>query len=391
MAKFDRVIDRRGTYSLKWEGLKERYGLTDPDLLPFWVADMDFQSPDCVTKALVERASHGIFGYTGGYQERYYGALQGWYQKRHHYATEVDWFVASDTIVAGLNRIIRNFTQPGDKVIIQPPVYPPFYDAVTNSDRVLLLNPLIKQEGQYVMDYEGLEKCIDEKTKLLILCSPHNPVGRVWTKEELQRLAEICVRRGVLIISDEAHSDIVYGGHQHTTFAKVSALAQENCLVCTSPHKTFNLAGLQVSNLIIPNLRLREKYQKALQRDGLNKPNIFATVGVISAYEQGAEWLDLLLRQLEDNLHFLQDYLQQNIPEIPYIRPEGTYLAWLDFSSFNLPPEELKSILLGKGKIVLNPGAPFGKGYENFFRFNFACPPPLLKEGLLRLTKALEK
>ncbi|GAB6179738.1 pyridoxal phosphate-dependent aminotransferase [Desulfotomaculum defluvii] len=391
MTKFDQLIDRKGTYSLKWDGLKERYGLTDPDLLPFWVADMDFKSPDCVTDALIKRATHGIFGYTGGYQDRYYAALQRWYDKRHDFLTKVDWFVASDTIVASLNRIVRNFTQPGEKVIVQPPVYPPFYDAVTNSNRELILNPLIKQDKQYMMDYEGLEKSIDKKTKLLILCSPHNPVGRVWSKEELQRLVNICVHNGVLIISDEAHSDIVYNGHKHTIFAKLSELAQENCIVCTSPHKTFNLAGLQVSNLIISNPELREKYKIALQKDGINKPNIFATVGVISAYEQGADWLVLLLRQLEDNLNFLQEYLKLHLPEIKFNRPEGTYLAWLDFSNYNFPPEELKRILFYKGKIILNPGVHFGKGYENFFRLNYACPLPLLKEGLLRLTNAFKK
>lgn len=387
---FDAPYSRKGSYSIKHDGLAEVFGLTGEDLLPLWVADMDFPSPPVVQEAIIKRAAQGAYGYVGGYQPQYRDTVHAWFAGRHGLPVGKEAFIVSDTVVAGLNRMIRTFSRPGDKVIIQTPVYPPFHSAVRQNNRELVYNPLKRTAAGYEMDYEDLTAKIDAKCRLLILCSPHNPVGRVWRLDELKRLWEICVRHRILIISDEAHADIVYRGHKHVNFLQVAPQAQDNVIVCTSPHKTFNMAGLQISNLIIPNEHLRRAYAGQLRREGHGRPNIFALVACMAAYGKAAPWLDELLVYLEGNRDFIAQYLAREIPQIGYRKPEGTFLAWLDFRAYGLAGEKLQDFIVQRAKIVLNPGAAFGTEGDTFMRLNFACPRAQVERALERLKKALE-
>ncbi|OPX83924.1 MAG: Cystathionine beta-lyase PatB [Pelotomaculum sp. PtaB.Bin117] len=386
---FDAPYSRKGSYSIKHDGLEEIFGLTGEDLLPLWVADMDFPSPPVVQAAIIKRAEQGAYGYVGGYQPQYKDIVSAWFAGRQDLHVDKRAFLVSDTIVAGINRMIRTFTQEGDKVIIQTPVYPPFHRAVINNNRELVYNPLKKTAAGYEMDYDDLSAKIDDKCKLLIFCSPHNPVGRVWRIEELERLWEICSRHNILIISDEAHADIVYSGNKHINFLNVAAQAKESVIVCTSPHKTFNMAGLHISNLIIPNEYLRHAYVRMLTREGYARPNIFALVACMAAYGQAAPWLDELLVYLEANRDFIARYLAREMPQIGYYKPEGTFLAWLDFSAFGLAGDKLQECILRQAKVVLNAGAMFGVEGNTFMRLNFACPRAQIERALERIKNAL--
>lgn len=386
---FDAPYSRKGSFALKYDGLEERYGITDEDLLPLWVADMDFPSPQVVKDAIIKRANQGAFGYVGGYRAQYYDIISAWFSNKHNLQVDIKAYLLNDTIVQGINRMIRAFSQEGDKVIIQTPAYPPFYSAVINNRRELVCNPLKKTDSGYEMNFNDLVGKIDDKCKILILCSPHNPVGRVWCKEELETLWEICYRHHILIISDEAHSDIVYSGHRHINLLKVSEKAKENVIVCTSPHKTFNMAGLQISNLIIPNDKLRHAYAKILEREGFSKPNIFALVACMEAYSKAAPWLDELLVYLQANRDFIGEYLAQEIPQIGYYKPEGSFLAWLNFEAFGLEGEKLQELIFQKAKVVLNVGRTFGPEGNTFMRLNFACPKKQIEQALERIKKAL--
>jgi cystathionine beta-lyase len=386
---FDKVINRRNTYSLKWDGASERYQVKGESHLPLWVADMDFKCPDVVIEALKQRAEHGVYGYAGAYIGDFQSAFIQWHAKRYNRQLKAEWLVLSQTVVGSLHRILKTFTEVGDKVILQTPVYSGFHHVIHQQKRGVIYNPL-KFTGQtYEMDLEDLERKIDEKTKVLILCNPHNPGGRVWTREELSKLSELCLKHKLLIVSDEVHSDLVYPGFTHTSLMDISKSIAEQSIICASPHKTFNMAGLQISCMIIQNPDLRDRYQEALANDGLTEPNVFALDGFIAAYNQGEEWLEALLNYLEGNRDFIDTYLKQNLPQIQWIKPESTYLAWLDFSQLGLSNQELESMLLEKAKIILNNGKVYGPGFESFFRLNFACPRSILKDGLERLKQAL--
>ncbi|MDD3652605.1 MAG: PatB family C-S lyase [Desulfotomaculaceae bacterium] len=386
---FDAPYSRRGSYSVKHDGLAEKFGLTGEEWLPLWVADMDFPSPQVVKDAIIKRAEQGAYGYVGGYQSQYKDIVYAWFAGRQGIQVDRKAFLVNDTIVAGINRMIRAFSQKGDKVIIQTPVYPPFHYAVINNERELVYNPLKKTATGYEMDYDDLVAKIDSRCKLLIFCSPHNPVGRVWRLEELKKLWEICYQHNILIISDEAHADIVYSGHKHINFLNVASQVKERVIVCTSPHKTFNMAGLQISNLIIPNEHLRHAYARMLLREAYPKPNIFALVACMAAYGKAAPWLEELLVYLEANRDFIAEYLAQEIPQIGYDKPEGTFLAWLDFSAFGLTGEKLRELILKKARVVLNDGAVFGVEGNSFMRLNFACPRAQIEIALERIKKAL--
>jgi len=285
--------------------------------------------------------------------------------------------------------LIRTFTHPGDKVILQTPVYHPFYDAVRLNGCQVVANPLKFENGHYIMDFDDLETKFDSRVKLLILCSPHNPVGRVWTKEELTRLGEICLKHGVIVISDEIHEDLVYKEYMHIPFASISKEFAEHSITCTAPSKTFNLAGLQTSNILIPNPKLRTDFQNTLESNAITSPNLFGIVALQTAYEEGEEWLDQLLDYLHGNLDFLMEYVEKNIPQIKVIKPEGTYLVWLDFRPLGMDPLSLENFLLEKAKVAFDDGYIFGPGGEGFERINIACPRSLLKEGLDRVSKAI--
>jgi cystathionine beta-lyase len=386
MYNFDKIINRRGTMSVKWDNLKNLYGRGD--LLPLWVADMDFEAPPEVIRALMERAEHGVYGYTF-ISDEYYDAVIGWMKRRHNWQIEREWITFTPGVIPALSYAIRAFTQPGDKIIVQTPVYHPFYHAIEANERLIVKNPLIYKDGKYHMDFDHLERNIDDRVKMLILCSPHNPVGRVWTKEELRKLADICFKYDILVVSDEIHFDIVYKGHEHTVFANLSYEASQNCVVLTAPSKTFNLAGLQVSNAIIPNELLRLKFRNELNKDHILSPNVFGERALIAAYNRSEGWLEALLEYLEENRDFFIEYMEKNIPKLKPVKPEGTYLVWVDCTELGMNPKQLRDFFVNKCKLALNDGQMFGEEGSLFQRFNIGCPRSILEEALYRIEIAV--
>ncbi|MCK8824637.1 MalY/PatB family protein [Fuchsiella alkaliacetigena] len=384
MYNFDELIERRNTDSLKWDKIK------DEDMLPMWVADMDFKAPPAVVEALIERASHGIYGYAE-LQDSYYQAVIDWLERRYNWQVKQEWIFTSPGVVPALHILVRALTKPGDKVIIQSPVYYPFFEVVENNGRHVLNNTLVYDGKRYRMDYQELEKQLDSRVKLMILCNPHNPVGRVWAAEELRRLGKICVENGIVVIADEIHSDLVFAGHEHQVFTTLATEFKENSIVCNAASKTFNLAGVQTSNIIIPNPKLRTAFQHGLDQTGIERPNVFAITALKAAYNHGEQWLEDLLLYLQENLKFLLSYIQKNIPQVEIIEPEGTYLVWLDFRNLGLEDRELDSLLRNEAKLFLNPGHIFGAGGSGFQRLNIACPRSRLKEGLARLAEVINR
>ncbi|MND84941.1 Cystathionine beta-lyase PatB [compost metagenome] len=386
---FDEMIERSGTDSIKWskKHLKDNFG--DEDSIPMWIADMDFKVAQPIIEAMTQRAQHGIFGY-GHKSDNFLEAAVNWHKRRNDWDITKEWILFTPGIIPALNFIVDVFSNPGDKVIIQSPVYYPFYNIINNNGRHIANNPLVLNNGRYEMNYAELEKLAqDSRTKLMFLCSPHNPVGRVWTLEELQRVGEICVKNDVLVISDEIHSDLIYKPNRHIPFAKVSEEFRMNSIICTSPSKTFNLAGLHVSDIIIPNEKLREELDHKLRTIDID-PGSFAAVAQIAAYNQGEEWLEQLIVYLQDNLALIKAFLNERLPRVKMINPEGTYLAWLDFSDYNFTAAELQQLMQKQAKIALDDGYIFGDGGEQFQRINFACPRAILQKALERIAAALE-
>ncbi len=385
---FNAIIDRADFYSAKYNELDMKFG--SKDLLPMWVADMDFQSAEPIIEAMKSRLDHGIFGYTSR-PDSYYEAMTSWYKSRYSWNINKEWIIHSPGVMTSLSLIIRAFTKPGDKIIIQPPVYYPFFDVVKDNDRELVLNPL-KQVGEnYVMDYEDLEKKIDDKVKYLILCNPHNPIGRVWKKDELEKLGSICVKNNIKIISDEIHGDLVYGSNRYIPFASLSEDFAKNSITCMSPTKTFNLAGLQVSFAIFPERKDYERFERILEVLDMKRNNCFSLVAVEAAYREGEEWLDQMLVYLEENLNFLINYCKENIPKIKPNQPEGTYLVWLNCKELGLSQENLNHFMLHKAKVALDSGNWFGDAGSGYMRINIACPRETLIEGLRRIEKAVKE
>ena len=382
---FDSIIDRTSTHSLKWDTRRLPPGCKDA--LPLWVADMDFACPPEVVSAIQERAAHPIYGYTGRSQGNYQSFI-AWMQRRNGWKIQKDWIVFSPGVVPALNLAVLAYTQPGDKIILQPPVYYPFASAVLNNGRQLVENPLVLDNGRYTMDFPDLENKIDSRTKLLIFCSPHNPVGRVWRKEELERLVDICAKHDIVIISDEIHSDIILGTEVHHCTATISEKAAATTVTLTAPNKTFNLAGLQIANAIIPNKRLRDAFAIQTENIGLGLSNIFGMVAQEAAYEKAEPWLEALLAYLKGNFEFLKNFLAEHIPAIKVLPLEGTYLPWLDCRALGLSDAELHDFFLKKAKLWLDDGTMFGTGGSGFMRINIACPRAILKQALEQLEAA---
>jgi len=384
---FDQIIDRQHTGSIKWDFNRRIFGRED--ILPLWVADMDFQAPEAVVEALVNRARHGIYGYSNG-MEGYNKAIVDWMQKRHGWEIQEDWIAFSPGVVPALNELVRSLTEPGEKILIQSPVYPPFFQAIKNHGREVVNSELTLDNGRYTMDFVDLEEKFASGVKMMILCNPHNPVGRVWERGELERLGQLCLAHDVLVISDEIHCDLIYEGYQHIPFASLSPELAAQSIVCTAPSKTFNLAGLQTSNLIIPNAQLRQAFQASLNLTGIHNPNLFGITALEAAYQHGWDWLEQLMRYLKGNVEFLMSFLEQNIPQIQAIQPEGTYLIWLDFRALGMEPKALHQFLIHKAGVGLNAGYLFGPGGEGFERLNLGCPRSVLEEGLQRINTAVE-
>jgi cystathionine beta-lyase len=384
---FDAVIDRKNTNSLKWDFAAQRG--RPADVLPLWVADMDFPAPQPVLDKLQKAVSHGIFGYSDT-KEDYYNAVSGWFSARFGWETQPEWLVKTPGVVYALAMAVRALTQPGDAVLIQPPVYYPFFSVVQDNDRKLVESPLVYENGQYSIDFADFERQVSEhKVKLFILCSPHNPVGRVWTLEELRTIGGICQRHGVVVVSDEIHCDFAFPEHPHTVFPVAVPELADRCVVCTAPSKTFNLAGLQTSNIWIPNKTIRAAFLKEIDRTGYSQLNTLGLVACQAAYEQGCEWLDQCRAYLLGNLDYLRTFLAKNIPEIKLVEPEGTYFAWLDCSGLGLDRKGLNDLVTNQAKLWLDAGHIFGGGAEQFQRLVLACPRKTLEQALAQLDQAV--
>jgi cystathionine beta-lyase len=380
---FDRVIDRRKTGSMKWD-------FCESDVLPMWVADMDFESPREVIDAMVSRAEHGIFGYTPT-TPSYQDSVVGWMKRRHGWEIKRTWIITTPGVVPALSLAVLAYTQPGDRIIIQSPVYHLFAPIIKNNGRQIMENSLKPVGGRYEMDFEQLEKsfAFGARTRMMILCSPHNPVGRVWERDELMRLAKICADHEVLIVSDEIHSDIIMDGYKHTPIAMLSDQIAHNVITCTSASKTFNLAGLECSNIIIPNKKLFNQFNNITENIWIKGSNIFGLVATEAAYRHGQGWLEQLLVYIKKNYDFLVSFLNEHIPQIRITPLEGTYLVWLDFRGLGLPSSEIKDILQRRARVLLEDGSVFGDGGEGFQRINIACPKEILKDALNRIAEAL--
>lgn len=384
---FDTVIDRKGTDCLKYDFAKER-GKRE-DALPLWVADMDFQTAPGILDRLQQTVQHGIFGYSEG-KEDYFLAVQNWYNVHFGWEVKRNWLVKTPGVVFAIAAAIRAFTKEGDSVLLQQPVYYPFSEVILDNHRTLVNSPLKLVNGHYEIDFEDLERKIKENdVRLFLLCSPHNPVGRVWREWELRRLGDICLKHGVLVVSDEIHSDFTYEGYVHHVFAGLAPEYADITVTCTAPSKTFNLAGLQVSNIFISNPTLKKKFREAIASVGYSQVNLMGLVACKAAYETGTPWLSQMKAYLAGNLDFVRGYLEEHLPKIRLIEPEGTYLIWLDFRGLGLSEEELEDLISNKARLWLDSGAMFGADGEGFERINIACPRATLRRALSQLEEAL--
>lgn len=383
---FDKLIDRRGTESVKHDLLRPVFGTED--LLPMWVADMDFEVPDFIRSAIIERVKHPIFGYTFR-SERFFEAVASWMFRRHGWDVDPGAVNFSPGIVPALNMCVMEFTQPGDRIVVQPPVYFPFFSAVTNHGRELIYNRLVERDGHYEIDFDHLEVQFRKGVKMFFLCHPHNPVGRVWTRQELEILAGLCVKFNVLVISDEIHSDLILFGNKHIPFASLGKEVADLTLTCMAPSKTFNLAGLYTSTVIATNPKLKKRYDRILDVVHVGGDNILGQVALEAAYTHGDQWLEQLIWYLEKNYQLLLRLLNDAAPEIIVSPLQATYLTWLDFSFMTKTDEELKTFIIRQAKLGLNHGPMFGPGGEQHQRMNIATPAAVLKEGIRRLTNAI--
>jgi cystathionine beta-lyase len=385
---FDRVVDRTGTESLKW--VYPRKVLKVEDAIPMWVADMDFEAPPAVVEALSRRAAHGVFGYPL-VPPSFFAAAIDWLKRRHGWTVEKKWMAMTPGIVPALNYAVRAFTKPGDGVIIQTPVYHPFYYAIENNGRRVVRNPLRFDGRRYTMDLDDLRTKIDAPGQVLILCSPHNPVGRVWTREELETLARIAVERDLLVISDEIHQDLVYRGHHHQVLAALSPELAQQTITCIAPSKTFNIPGLATAAVVSPNPDLLKKFEDEAERAGFDLGQVFGIVGFEAAYTHGEDWLEELLPYLEGNVDFMENFFEERIPRIRLIRPQGTYLALLDCRGLRLEASQLNDFFLKKARVYFSDGKIFGEEAAGFVRINFGCPRSVLREALERIERAVRE
>lgn len=383
---FDKIIDRRGTNAIKVDALEPLYG--NADLIPLWVADMDFETPPFITEALQNRIAHPIFGYPSE-PPGYLPSIVNWLRGLHGWDISAEWLSYIPGIVTGIGLAVNVFTEPGDKVIIQPPVYHPFRIVPEANGRVIVNNPLKLVDGCYEMDFEQLETVMDDKCRLFILCNPHNPAGVVWSRDALIRLAEICSRRGILVISDEIHADMTLYGNKHIPFATVSEPAAQNSITFGAPSKTFNIAGIVSSYAVVPNEDIRKKFFSWLSANGLNHANLFAPIVTEAAYTEGGEWLRQMLLYLEGNVDFVLEYLQAHIPAIKAMRPQASFLVWLDCRDLNLSHRKLVDLFVKRAGLALNDGELFGPGGKGFMRMNVGCPRSVLQKALEQLKQAL--
>jgi len=384
---FNEIIDRKGTGAVKIDALKERYGRDD--LLGLWVADMDFKTGDFITDAMIKYCNNGILGYTMP-SENYYQSIIHWVEKQYGWVIQKEWLSYAPGVVRGIAFTVQCFTKPLDKIIIQPPVYHPFRLISSKLHRRVVNNPLIEENGKYRMDLDGLRKLIDKDCKMLILSNPHNPIGISWDKGTLEELADICYRKYVLVVSDEIHSDMCLFGNTHTPFATVSAKAAMNSITFMSPSKTFNLAGVVTSHSIVPDDEIRKKYYEFLQAGEFDEGSVFSYIATQAAYEKGSNWRTQMLKYVENNILFVDDFLKENIPEIKVIVPQASFLIWLDCRELRLKQYELVFLFINWARLALNNGVMFGKEGDGFMRMNVGTPRPVLEQALLQLKEAVD-
>jgi cystathionine beta-lyase len=382
---FDEIVPREGTNCLKYDAREYIFGTKD--VIPLWVADMDFRTPDFIVDAIKKRTEHEIFGYTFR-PESYYKAVIDWMKRRHNWDIQKEWISFSPGVVAGLTLAIETFSKPGEEVIVQPPVYFPFFDSIKGTKRKMVENPLKIENGRYTFDFEDLKSKISDNTKLLLLCNPQNPGGMVWTKEELEKLSDICLENNILVVADEIHSDLIYKGYQHIPFATLSEEAAKNCVILMAPSKTFNVAGMSTSLVIIPEKTKFNRYERKLGVGHLGMGNIFGSIALEAAYTNGDEWLEQMLEYLWNNYCNLNEFIAKKIPKIKVMKPEATYLVWLDFRAFGTKDDKLNNFIVKEARIGLNNGGRFGTGGEGWMRINIGCPTSIMLEGLQRLEKA---
>lgn len=377
---FDKITTRRGSNSYKWDSAE------DDRVLPMWVADMDFQTAPCITEALRKRVEHGIFGYTR-VPEEYYGAVIFWFSRRHRWTIQRDWFIYTSGVVPALSAIIKALAKEGDNILTLTPVYNCFFSSIRNNGCRLSSCALKYENNKFSIDFDDLERrAADPDTPLLLLCNPHNPSGRVWTREELKRIGEICIRNNVVVVSDEIHCEIVHPGFTYTPFASISDEFQKHSVTCISPSKAFNIAGLQIANIIVENDDWRQRIDKAININEVCDVNPFGVLATIAAYNEGEEWLQQLLKYIHGNYIFFKDYCEKHLPQFPVAPLEGTYLAWMDCRCLGTTSELLEEDIMEKQKLWLNAGSMYGKEGEGFMRWNLACPRQFVEDGLKRFT-----
>lgn len=374
---FDKTIDRRATNSYKWDSAPE-------GVLPMWVADMDFRTASAIIDALQKRVAHGIFGYTR-VPDAYYGAVTSWFSRRHGWDIDREWIIYTSGVVPAVSAVIKALTVPGDKVIVQTPVYNCFFSSIRNNGCEIVSNPLRRTADTYEMDFDALERCAaDPRAKVMLLCNPHNPAGRVWTPDELTRLGNICLRNGVTVVADEIHCELVYQGFKYTPFASLSDAFLHRSVTCLSPSKAFNIAGLQIANIVAFDNDLRSRIDKAININEVCDVNPFGVAATIAAYNEGEEWLNQLVDYLHDNYEAMAEFCRRELPEFPITRLEGTYLVWMDCSSLGMPSDALEHALLDDARLWLNAGTMYGAEGEGYMRWNIACPRSVMLDGLNR-------
>ena len=382
---FDEIISRRNSNSYKWDAVMEE------GVLPMWVADMDFRTAPAVVEVLRKRMDHGIFGYTK-VPPIYYDAIINWFTRRHGWQIDRDWIIYTSGVVPALSAIIKALTVPGDRVLLQTPVYNCFFSSIRNNGCEIVANPLVYTNGTYRIDFDDLaRKATDPKVKLLLLCNPHNPVGRVWTRAELMCIGEICLRNDVLVVADEIHCELVYSGHTYIPFASISDDFRNRSVTCTSPSKAFNLAGLQIANIFAADESVRVKIDKAINLNEVCDVNPFGVEALVAAYNDGEEWLEELKCYLSDNYLYMRTFFNKYLPQFPVVKLEGTYLVWVDCSVLNRSSKEIAEILLKAEKLWINEGSMYGEAGEGFIRINIACPRQILIDGLNRLKRGLKE
>jgi cystathionine beta-lyase len=384
---FDEIVDRKNTDSIKWSSVSRLW--ENNDGLPLSTADMDFKSPLEIIQAIKERADHGVFGYAA-IPDSYYEAVVNWVKSRHNWEINREWITCTSGVIPALNIAIVAFTKPGDSILIQTPVYPPFYSIIKNNNRTLVNNQLIFKDGRYSIDFDALEKQLSSGVKMMLLCSPHNPVGRVWSYKELKLISELCLKNNVLLVSDEIHSDIVYSQAKHIPLSSISEELANNSITCISPTKTFNIPGVGISTAIIPSKKLNDEFNTTLSKMAVGGiHNIFGILTSEGAYRYGFEWLKQLLAYLEGTADMMDNYINENIPGIKFSKPEGTYLGWLDCRELGIEYVDLREYFISKAKVELYDGKHFGSNGEGFLRFNFAYPRSVIKDALERIKASL--